>query len=126
MAMQSFIESLRIRRKLLGPDHRDVAILLYNIATIHLETGSDDEAMEFYRETLRVERVALGDNHRDLVLTIQHVGQVHQQRGELLDALKYFCEALHIQRTTDKSDPAAMATVPQPQCAIAIPPNPVP
>ena len=98
VAMQSFLEGLRIRRNILGPDHRDVAIILYNIATIHLETGDDEEAMEYYRETLRVERIALGANHRDLVLTIQHVGQVHQQRGELIDALKYFNEALEIQQ----------------------------
>ena len=62
--------SLRIRRKILGANHRgDVAILWYNIATIFFEIGEDDEAMKCYKETLRVERHALGPDHHDVVLS---------------------------------------------------------
>jgi tetratricopeptide (TPR) repeat protein len=89
LAMQSFHESLRIRQRLLGPDHRGVAIILYNIATIHLEIGDDDEAMVYYRETLCVERCVLGRCHKEVVLTMQHIGQVHQQRGEFGEAAKH-------------------------------------
>jgi hypothetical protein len=62
-------ESLRIRRKILGTNHRDVAILWYNIATIFLEIGEDDEAMNCYKETLCVERHALEPGHHDVVLS---------------------------------------------------------
>ena len=51
LAMQSFMESLKIRRELLGESHRDVAIILYNIATIHLERGDEDGALKCYKET---------------------------------------------------------------------------
>jgi hypothetical protein len=47
---------------ILGPDHRDVAILWYSIATLYLESGDDDRAINCYKETLRVERTALGEN----------------------------------------------------------------
>jgi tetratricopeptide (TPR) repeat protein len=84
-----------------------VAIILYNIATIHLEIGNDDEAMVYYRETLRVERAALGHTHKDVVLTMQHVGQVHQQRGELCNALTYFHDALEIQKNCNTGENSA-------------------
>lgn len=78
LARGCFNDSLRIRKKLLGADHRDVAILWYNIATVFLETGDDDRAIQLYKETLRVERAALGEKHNDVILTLQHLGLVHQ------------------------------------------------
>lgn len=99
LAKKCFSESLRIRRKLLGPDHRDVAILWYNIATIHFETGEDEVAVQMYKETLRVERASLGNDHPDVALTLQHLGQVHQQLGLIEQALSYFDEALAIEKT---------------------------
>jgi tetratricopeptide (TPR) repeat protein len=83
LAERCFGDSLRVRTKILGPDHHDVAILWYNIATIYLESGDDDRAINCYKETLRVERTALGEKHHDVVLTLQHLGLVHQQRGEI-------------------------------------------
>ena len=65
LAMSAFAEGLRIRRRLLGPDHRDVAIIVYNMATVQLEMGDEEEAMRAYRETLRIERAALGPDHDD-------------------------------------------------------------
>jgi tetratricopeptide (TPR) repeat protein len=94
LAKKCFIESLRIRKSVLGDNHRDVAIVWYNIATIHFETGEDDLAIRMYEETLRVERAALGDNHPDIVLTLQHLGQVHQHLGHLEKAIEYFTMAL--------------------------------
>ena len=102
LARNCFSESLRIRTKLLGPDHKDVAILWYNIATIYFETGNDDLAIKMYKETLRVERAALGPSHPDVVLTLQHIGQVLQQVGNLPDALKYFQEALDIEKMLNR------------------------
>ena len=61
--------SLRIRCKMVGANHRDIAILWYNIATIFLEVGEDDEAMNCYKETLCVERHALEPDHHDVVLS---------------------------------------------------------
>jgi tetratricopeptide (TPR) repeat protein len=104
LAQKCFTESLRIRTKLLGKDHRDVAILWYNIATIYFETGNDDIAIQMYKETLRVERAALGHDHPDVVLTLQHLGQVLQQIGDLDGALRYFKEALAIEQRKNPDD----------------------
>uniref|UniRef100_A0A7S2YBC5 Uncharacterized protein n=1 Tax=Entomoneis paludosa TaxID=265537 RepID=A0A7S2YBC5_9STRA len=104
LAKGCFNDSLRVRKRFLGADHRDVAILWYNIATIYLETGDDDQAIHLYKETLRVERSALGENHQDVILTLQHLGLVHQQRGELEHALNYFSQALDIERARVRNE----------------------
>eukprot|EP00529_Nitzschia_sp_RCC80_P017697 CAMPEP_0113482690 /NCGR_PEP_ID=MMETSP0014_2-20120614/23052_1 /TAXON_ID=2857 /ORGANISM="Nitzschia sp." /LENGTH=814 /DNA_ID=CAMNT_0000376221 /DNA_START=106 /DNA_END=2550 /DNA_ORIENTATION=+ /assembly_acc=CAM_ASM_000159 len=107
LAKQCFSESLRIRTKLLGKDHRDVAILWYNTATVMFEQGQDSEAIEMYKETLRVERAALGPTHSDVVLTLQHLGQVYQQLGRIEKSLEYFQEALAIERRRQDSQKKA-------------------
>jgi len=98
--MESFEKSLRIRTTLLGSDHRDIASILNNIATVRLELGDDDTALIYYRETLRVERASLGTTNPDVIMTLQHVGHVHELRGELDEALQYYREALDIQMAT--------------------------
>jgi tetratricopeptide (TPR) repeat protein len=109
IALDCFHESLRIRQKILETDNKDLAILWYNIATIYLEQGDDDDAIRFYKEALRVERKALGENPHDVIMTLQHIGLVYQRRGDLDEALKYFNEALSLQveKCEDDSIPAA-------------------
>ena len=46
VAMELFLESLRIRRAALGDDHRGVAFVLYNIALVHQQRGCYAEAIE--------------------------------------------------------------------------------
>jgi tetratricopeptide (TPR) repeat protein len=110
LAKNCFSESLRIRTKLLGKDHRDCAILWYNLATIHFETGDDDIAIQMYKETLRVESMALGPEHPDVGLTLQHIGQVLQQVGMLEEALTYFQQALVVEQKL-KQDHISVAKI---------------
>jgi len=98
MAKDAFLECLNIRKRILGDDHRDIAIMWYNLATIYLEKGEDHTAMKLYSESLRVERRALGEKHPEISLTLQHLGQMRQERGELEAAVEFFQEALEIER----------------------------
>jgi tetratricopeptide (TPR) repeat protein len=98
LAKSCFTDSLRIRTKVLGPDHPDVAVVWYNIATISLEMGEEDLAVQYYKEALRIERKSLGERHDDVILTLQHLGLVYQQTGQLDEALQYFSEALEVER----------------------------
>ena len=83
--------------------------MTYNVATIHLEQGNDEEAIPYYRETLRVEQAALGRKHKAVLETMEHIARVHQQRGELDQALKYYLEVLDIQQSAPEVDAHACA-----------------
>ena len=68
-------------------DHREVAVIWYDVATIQLEGGNEEFAVQFYDETLHIEEMALDPHHIDgVMITVQHLGMVHQQRGELAEA----------------------------------------
>merc|ERR1711933_69558 len=102
-ALYAFNESLLIRKRLFGPDHSSVAIILYNIGAVYLELNDDaDTALLYYNETLRVEREALGHDHTDVALTLEHVGYVYQQQGEISIAIDYFLDALKIYKINAK------------------------
>lgn len=98
LADMCFTEGLRIRTKLFGADHRDVAILWYNLATVHFKRGEEETAIKMYKETLRVEELHLGVNHPDVALTLMHLGQVHQQLGKFEEAAKYFRQVIAMER----------------------------
>lgn len=109
-ANETFMECMKIRQALLGPNHRDVAILFYNIATVLIESGDDEAAMKFYKESLRVERIVLGQNHPEIAQTLRHLGQVHQEQGKLTEALKLFTEAVSIlQHAEETKDTVAIS-----------------
>ena len=70
VAIKLFSESLRIRKTVLGNDHRYVAFVLYNIALVHQQRGCHDEAIESYSETLPIEELVLGEHHHDVPMTL--------------------------------------------------------
>lgn len=97
LALESFHESLCIRRKAHG-DHHDVGVVLFNIATVHLDLREDDEALKYYHETLRVEERAAADSKKssskEKAAVLKHIGQVHQKNGRLEEALCFYHKAL--------------------------------
>ena len=100
---ECFFSCLQTRQRLLGQDHEEVAIVLYNIATVLMETGEEDRATSFYEETLRIERNILGPDHDDVILTLQHMGLVAQKQGDFDSSIAYFSEALVGLRKKDKN-----------------------
>lgn len=99
LAMACFADSLRMKRKFLGPNHREIAILWFNAATVYLEQGEDENAIKLFKEALRIERDLLQNQNQSVILTLQRLGVVYQDRGELNEALDYFTQALDIAKT---------------------------
>lgn len=113
LAQQYFEQSLIMQKKLFGWHHPDVAINLYNLATLHMELGNDVVVTNLYKETLKVECHTMGKNSRDVVQTLQHLGLIYQQRGELNESLFYFGQTLDIEqsRTKDAKSDIAIAKI---------------
>ena len=104
LCTRCFNECLEIRRKILGPDHKETAMIWYNLASVSVETGDDETALKHYEEALRIERATLGDHHPDIVLTMVHLGQVKQQLGLLREAIADFAEAIRLHRSQNRED----------------------
>jgi tetratricopeptide (TPR) repeat protein len=96
-AMSCYIDELKIRRDILGEVNEDVATVLYNIATVHLERLDEEDAIKHFKEATRIQREALGSNSRGLIKTLESTGHAHQQRGDVDLALECYNEVLRIQ-----------------------------
>jgi tetratricopeptide (TPR) repeat protein len=104
MAKTCFLDSLRISLPLLGPDHADIAIIWYNLASIFLKCGDEGTSISLYSESLRIERLAF--NKKDettygITVTLQHMAVVCQRNGEFDAATKYLSEALLFERSKE-------------------------
>lgn len=122
-AIELFSESLGLRQKILGKDHRDTAFVLYNIALVHQNRGDYEKSIEYYTETLRIEKIVLGERHKDVCMTLFKLGEVNKNAGKSAEALQCFQESLEIERSLSNNpsrvigrrnhsngpDPAAMA-----------------
>ena len=84
---------------------------MYNIALVHQQCGSYEEAIESYSETLRVERLVLGETHRDIAMTLFKLGEVHKVAGDLEEALKYFENSLAVERSLSSSPSSSTDTM---------------
>ena len=111
-AIFSFEMSLQLRRAMLGPDHPDIACLLYNIGVLRMERQQLPEATECFREALRVRRIgAAGQlNDRHVVKTLEKLSSLHRAKGNIKGALEAISEVLAIQEVSPDFDGVAKMT----------------
>ena len=102
-AIHAFQMSLSLRRVMLGPDHADVACLLYNIGVLQMEQQFLKEATQSLKEALRIRRSApsnspsgqLNDSH--VVKTLQKLASLLKAKGNIRGALEAQREIFQIQ-----------------------------
>ena len=94
IAISTFKNSLSIRLQQQKYDAADIAVVLFNIAAIHLEKGETDKAINVYKQTLDYEYKATNKTKTDIVATLQCLAQAHQLRGDLAEAVEYYEEAV--------------------------------
>ena len=74
-------------------------VLLHNIATIHVDQGEHELALEEFREALRIKQIAGGEHNPEVAKTLNSLGALHAGVfNDKLQALDYFKQALLIAR----------------------------
>jgi hypothetical protein len=72
-----------MRRKLLGPEHADVAVTLVELGRVYQDLGLNRRADPLLRESLVVRRKVLGDAHRETAVSLNAVASVLRLNGDL-------------------------------------------
>jgi tetratricopeptide (TPR) repeat protein len=86
--------ALAIRRRLLPPDHRDIASSLNDVAVCMQALGRTPEALPKLEAALDMwQRVMPGD-HDEVAMTLNNLGDCHQMLGRFAEALPRFEGAL--------------------------------
>jgi serine/threonine protein kinase/uncharacterized protein HemY len=91
-------ESLAMRRRLFGSEHKDVAVTLVELGRVFADNGQGDRAEPLYREALAIRRRIFGEIHRETSTSKAALALVLLNRGDLVQAEPLFREALATSR----------------------------
>ena len=94
---RSFCErALRIREKVLGPEHPDTALSLDSLGTAFGVRGDLAGAQSLYERALRIREKVLGPEHPDTARSLERLGYALIERGDLAAAQSLYERALRI------------------------------
>ena len=65
LAIEAYVETLRIYKKEYGDSHLSVANTLFNLGVSLNEKGSPDKAIRCFTKAIRITKSRLGDDHLD-------------------------------------------------------------
>jgi tetratricopeptide (TPR) repeat protein len=102
-------DALAIRRRVLGPEHPDVAQSLDNIGQLFFDRSKYDVAVQYHRDALAMRQKLLGPNHLDVAQSQNNLALALQAQGKNADAEPVAQEALRIRR--DQLGPDAPETL---------------
>lgn len=88
--------ALRIREKLLGSEHLDVAVSLHLLATIDLIKGDYGKAEPLFQRALDIRSKVIEPEHPDLAATLNGLALLHRDKGDYVKAESLFLRALAI------------------------------
>ena len=96
-AARNLEQALSMRRKLLGPEHADVAITLVELGRVYQDQGFNERAEPLQREALAIRRKVLGDEHRETATSLSDLASVLRLNGDLAGAESLLRQCLEIE-----------------------------
>ena len=93
-AEKLFRDTLEIKRRLLGPEHRSTLVTMGNLADVLRLEGQYAEAEKLVRQTLDTERRALGPEHSDTLVTLCSLGTLLRSEKRYSESEKVYRDAL--------------------------------
>ena len=85
-AQPFFEKTLKIREKALGPEHRDTAASLNNLAALYQTTGAYAKAEPLYRHALAIQEKALGPDNPEVAASLTNLASLYVNQGRYADA----------------------------------------
>ncbi len=96
IAEAQFLQSLAIREKLPGQDHRTVAESLNNIAVLYRTQGKYPQAEEYYLRAHDIKEQILGPNHPAMATSNNNLAVVYEAQGKYTEACTCYQKAIEI------------------------------
>lgn len=110
-AEQLLLESMAMKRKLLGDKHPEIATSLSNIADVLHNKGDLAGAEKDYLQSLAMYRELLGNEHPYVARTLNNLAFVYYDKGDVRAALQTERESLAIYRKNFPGDNPDVARV---------------
>jgi CHAT domain-containing protein len=97
-AEEYHLQSLAIRKKVLGEEHADYANSLYNLGNLYRDLGDYAKAEEYYLKSLAIKKKVLGEEHADYASSLHNLGGLYSDLGDYAKAEKYYLQSLAIKK----------------------------
>jgi tetratricopeptide (TPR) repeat protein len=96
-----FVEhALEIRERVLGKEHREVALALNALANIHSRKGEFASAEPIYQRVLAIMEKSLGADHTEIRLPLNNLALLYYRKGNYVNAEPLYRRALAIAEKT--------------------------
>ena len=109
-AETSFRRALEILEKALGPDHRNVAASLNDLAELYRTQGRYAEAERLHQRALEILEKALGPDHPEVAASLNNLAGLHYAQGRYAEAEPLHQRALGIREKALGPDHRNVAT----------------
>ena len=93
------LQSLELRRSLLGETHPDVATSLNNLALLYGSQGRYEEAEPLHLQALELFRSLLGETHPDVATGFHNLAGLYKSQGRYEEAEPLYLQALELRRS---------------------------
>ncbi|HXR77525.1 MAG TPA: serine/threonine-protein kinase [Bryobacteraceae bacterium] len=110
-ATKLFKQALDLRRRVLGPGHRDTLVTQRMLARVEQREGHYADAERLFAATLAVQKRVLGSENSDTLDTASALGGLYFQQGRYADSEKTLSAILPVSRRTRGPDDPATLTV---------------
>jgi len=85
--------ALQISEEMLGDKHRKTGTVCRNLAFLHFENKSYDEALEKFETFIEIHNLHKGKKAADYILSLQLVGDIHRHKSRFGEASNFFVHA---------------------------------
>lgn len=103
------VETLAMRRRILGPDHFDVAVTLTDLGEVYLRRADYDKAEACHREQIRIlDRIFGEHGHKYLAGALSDLANMVEIQGDLIEAETLYRRAMDMERRVVGEDRAGL------------------
>ncbi len=85
---------MEIYKKILAPDHPDVAMSMGNLAGLYMEQGKYAEAELLFKQSLAIREKVVGSENPDVAESLNNLGLLYQREGKYVEAESCFERSL--------------------------------
>ncbi len=96
LALAHHQKALKIRERVFGPGHLQVAYSQNSMGSAYCEKGDYNRALEYYRKVLKIREKTLGAEHPELARAHANIGNVLYEKGAYDQAFAHLEKALYI------------------------------
>ena len=91
-----YLQTLDLKKRLLGDDHPNVAASLNNLALLYQSQGLYSEAEALFIQALEMGKRLLGDDHPNVATSLNNLALLYQSQGRYSEAEPIYVQALEI------------------------------